>query len=159
MSLHTRLVNGGRRIPRPREISIDNLSPFVHQHSNPNYRTTPQLTGGTWVDGRPIYRAAVDMGSMPAADNKGALFDDGTNGAVDFVIRTWAMAREDSGAVIKYRPLGQIEDALTGPVSNDTGVQVSINTTTGAGSIVIESEGNWGSWTVWGFVEYVREAS
>ena len=30
-----------------------------------SYSTTEQKTGGVWIDGKPIYRKVVDVGSMP----------------------------------------------------------------------------------------------
>lgn len=33
--------------------------------NNPNYSITEQKTGGTWIDGKPIYRKVVDCGALP----------------------------------------------------------------------------------------------
>lgn len=35
-----------------------------------SYSTTEQLTGGKWIDGKPIYRKVVDCGSLPNATIK-----------------------------------------------------------------------------------------
>ena len=35
-----------------------------------SYSTTEQLTGGTWIDGKPIYRKTVDCGTLPNATSK-----------------------------------------------------------------------------------------
>ena len=32
----------------------------VQALNNPNYSTTEQKTGGTWIDGKPIYRRVID---------------------------------------------------------------------------------------------------
>lgn len=37
----------------------------VQALNNPNYSTTEQKTGGTWIDGKPIYRKVVDCGALP----------------------------------------------------------------------------------------------
>ena len=39
-----------------KKIQVQNLN-------NPNYSTTEQKTGGTWIDGKPIYRWVYDNGS------------------------------------------------------------------------------------------------
>lgn len=36
-----------------KKIQVQNLN-------NPNYSTTEQKTGGTWIDGKPIYRKTLD---------------------------------------------------------------------------------------------------
>lgn len=38
-----------------------------------SYSTTETLTGGTWIDGKPIYRKVVDFGALPNATNKTVL--------------------------------------------------------------------------------------
>jgi hypothetical protein len=35
-----------------------------------SYATTEQLTGGKWIDGKPIYRKVVDFGALPNASQK-----------------------------------------------------------------------------------------
>ena len=35
-----------------------------------SYSTTEQLTGGTWINGKPIYRKVVDFGYLPNATEK-----------------------------------------------------------------------------------------
>lgn len=40
-----------------KKIQVQNLN-------NPNYSTTEQKTGGTWIDGKPIYRKVVDCGAL-----------------------------------------------------------------------------------------------
>lgn len=37
-----------------KKIQVQNLN-------NPNYSTTEQKTGGTWIDGKPIYRQAINI--------------------------------------------------------------------------------------------------
>lgn len=36
----------------------------VQALNNPNYSTEEQKTGGTWIDGKPIYRKVVDCGAL-----------------------------------------------------------------------------------------------
>ena len=127
--------------------------------TTPNYSTTPHLTGATWIDGRPVWRSVVDIGAMPGTDDfRGVVFDDGSNGAVDVIISLQCFAYQNSGAVIHVRPLGQHETAV-GLNASETGYEVSINTTTGAGTFIIEKENFWsGFGNVVGVVEYVRAA-
>jgi hypothetical protein len=35
-----------------------------------SYSTTEQLTGGKWIDGKPIYRKVIDFGALPNANTK-----------------------------------------------------------------------------------------
>lgn len=35
-----------------------------------SYSTTEQLTGGTWIDGKPIYRKVIDIGALPSTSTK-----------------------------------------------------------------------------------------
>ena len=125
-----------------------------------NYSTTPHLTGAAWIDGRPVWRAVVEIGAMPGAEDfRGVTFDDGTGGAVDQVISLQCFAYQNSGAVIHARPLGQRETEV-GANASETGYEVSINTTTGAGTFIIEKQGFWVNFgNVVGVVEYVRVAA
>lgn len=34
------------------------------------YSTTEQLTGDVWIDGKPIYRKTISLGTLPNATNK-----------------------------------------------------------------------------------------
>ena len=121
-----------------------------------DYSTTPHETGARWIDGRPIYRAVVDMGNLPAGDVKAVGFDDGSNGLVDTVISLQAMAKQDD-VNDKFRPLTQVQDAVTGNVMDDTGVEVGVTAVTGAAFVSIETEGGWsGTWTVIAIVEFCR---
>ena len=42
-----------------KKIQVQNLN-------NPNYSTTEQKTGGTWIDGKPIYRKVIDGLNAPS---------------------------------------------------------------------------------------------
>ena len=42
-----------------KKIRVQNLN-------NPNYSTTEQKTGGTWIDGKPIYRKVVENNTVSA---------------------------------------------------------------------------------------------
>lgn len=38
--------------------------------SNKGYSTTEQLTGDTWIDGKPIYRKVINFGALPNNTSK-----------------------------------------------------------------------------------------
>ena len=118
------------------------------------YSETPIKTGETWIDGRPIWRVVVDMGDMPNGDNKGVVFDDGSNGVVNLVVSVNAIAFENS-TTDKWRPLGQDENAVTSG-GRDSGFEVQISTV-GSAAVVIENEAFWSGFNqVWAIVEYVK---
>ena len=41
----------------------------VQALNNPNYSTTEQKTGGTWIDGKPIYRKVINGLNAPSTTN------------------------------------------------------------------------------------------
>ena len=62
-----------------------------------SYSTEEVKTGGTWIDGKPIYRKVVDVGTLPNATSKAVLHNIQN---IDSVVNLKLIAKDNSNNII-----------------------------------------------------------
>lgn len=74
----------------------------VQALNNPNYSTTEQKTGGTWIDGKPIYRLVYYASSrFSYTDQMRTVCPDTYN--VDFMIKCYGIDTQDTNGCLFFR--------------------------------------------------------
>ena len=92
-----------------------------------SYSTEEVKTGGTWIDGKPIYRKVVNFGALPNATSKNITFD---NIYADTFVKVTVVAKSSSSGdaiSIPYAAIGTTSDSINYVVSNN---MIRINTGT-----------------------------
>lgn len=90
----------------------------VQALNNPNYSTTEQKTGGTWIDGKPIYRKA---GRISGSVSDTVIVDATlTQSYVDTVCNSFCQITTASNSIV-------IGGAYNGDTNNRLGLQIGAN--------------------------------
>lgn len=76
-------------------INADNLNHNFNELNKANTYSTDEQVIGIWIDGKPIYRKVIDIGTLPNATNKE--INTGLDSTVVRPIRMYGYAYNSSG--------------------------------------------------------------
>lgn len=85
---------GGQKVITPLTGDVGNsllATAEAYTDAKNSYSETEQLTGGTWIDGKPIYRKTIDIGNLPNASSKDVLHNIDN---LDNLVNLYGSARE-----------------------------------------------------------------
>ena len=77
------------------QITVQNT--ITNPSPEQSYSLDEQLTGGTWIDGKPIYRKTISCGALPNTTSK-TVAHGITN--IDWIVDIYGTAATDSGSFI-----------------------------------------------------------
>ena len=119
------------------ENQQDNVLNDVKEYvdSSNSYSTDEVKTGGKWIDGKPIYRKVVDVGTLPNATNKTVLHNIQN---IDSVVNLKLIAKDNTNNII----------------CNFGGKELSIYVDNS--NIIIKTDNNFTGYTSYSVIEYTK---
>lgn len=88
-----------------------------------NYSTTEQNTGSTWVDGKPIYKKTLNIGTLPSSASSGKNTAHNISN-LDFVVKVEGAAMASDGARIPLPYADTSGAGVVGVFVNNTNIYV-----------------------------------
>lgn len=119
-------------------IYVDNEE--IYNQNMMNYSTSEQRIG-TWIDGKPIYRKVIDLGSFPNNAEKQVAHNI-TN--IDFISKVYIIGRLSNGLTIQL------------PYYDNSNTALSITTMATTSNVIIITKSDRSSYTGYATLEYTK---